>query len=797
MTSVLFILVLGVGPLSDPLEGVQLSGADREALPSGRSLVSVADLWFANAVGLEQGPGGIANFDASGVSAHGRSWTQQHWRLNGLEITDPARAGLPLFAVPFAAWDEARYLSLFTSAPGFHLQLHPPKASKLSVQLGTGDSLGGGTWLPRRLLDREPAVRAGAPVRRRSLHSPVEVLAQGAVGDEEGGVRVFAEHLLHQHRYLTLTPWDEAQRSTVLALATLPWARPLELLVGWQEESRSHAGAQLRWPEELTYGDRARALIGQVRLTPIATERVRFDLAVGVVGRWDNERPNSKTPRVTDIEGEWLYLGRPRFAEDLARQRLSASAVLAVGPKHKAVTLSAEASHATVTSLAHIVGGRTAVTYDGVVDGEGTPLGLRQTVYDPAQRAEEYLRSLRLSLAAQPQLGKGHLKAELAYDYALVGTPDGVELNQPALAAGVAARWPLWGGEVFALARSEPESLTSEVASFVDPKRPSGRTYVWSDDGDLLPEAGETGQLLSRTGGRYHGVSANLARPRSNHFAFGIATRTFGPFRAMVAGVGRWLSDRYVVRLFAPGETAFVPTTIHDPGGDGRGEARAQGGGQELTAYARDPQSFGTDLYVLDNAHRNDFYLGLEMQLLTVLQRWWFVNFGGAAYLSEGGAPFGSFADRNDPGIVDEASADPNQRVLQRGRYDHDRSFALNLLAGVMPWHDVLASIALRYRDGEPFTRVVVAEGLPQGPTALMAVARGKPRHTFHMEMALRFAYGFRWVHQRARVLLDVQNVLGSGTELLEDPRTGPTFRRAVEMVPGRSAFVTLQLDWL
>jgi hypothetical protein len=44
---------------------------------------------------------------------------------------------------------------------------------------------------------------------------------------------------------------------------------------------------------------------------------------------------------------------------------------------------------------------------------------------------------------------------------------------------------------------------------------------------------------------------------------------------------------------------------------------------------------------------------------------------------------------------------------------------------------------------------------------------------------------------------VDALNLLGSGTELLEDPRGAAEFRRSLEMVPGRTVFATMTATWL
>jgi hypothetical protein len=76
-----------------------------------------------------------------------------------------------------------------------------------------------------------------------------------------------------------------------------------------------------------------------------------------------------------------------------------------------------------------------------------------------------------------------------------------------------------------------------------------------------------------------------------------------------------------------------------------------------------------------------------------------------------------------------------------------------------------------------------------------MAVSRGAARHTFHMGVDIRLRYRYTMKGYHLTTSLDFFNVLGSGTEILEDSRTSSNFRRSLEMVPGRSAFLQLSFN--
>ena len=72
----------------------------------------------------------------------------------------------------------------------------------------------------------------------------------------------------------------------------------------------------------------------------------------------------------------------------------------------------------------------------------------------------------------------------------------------------------------------------------------------------------------------------------------------------------------------------------------------------------------------------------MEIQLHSEAATNWFFNLSASGYHAVSNAPFGSFADRNDSGAIDEISADPNARLNARGRPDSDRAYGATLLVG-------------------------------------------------------------------------------------------------------------------
>ncbi|MBI3178103.1 MAG: hypothetical protein HYZ27_00490 [Deltaproteobacteria bacterium] len=786
------LLPAAVGPLLDPIEGTEVSAADRMLLPSGQHLGYLADVWLVDVLSLQQNGGAIALFDRLYLSAHGRAWSQTRFLLNDVDVTDPARPGSPLVELPHEAWDALTHQSLWTASPGFHWRLDPTVHSAARAQGSGGAPIGGPLLLPEGFMNREPATRAGAPSDRRELLSAFVQLAEGSVAGASASGRLLVEAIEHIRRYPTLDNAsgeaidDTSRRTTVLGSGSLKLAETwVHGVAVWQETARSHMGAEARLPEALTRDTEASAFAGQLRTTLNPAPDAHLRLSAGVNVRQDDEVLRSLGPIVTDIEGEWLVMARPSLGERLRRSSIVGGAELSLAHGFSG-RLSAD--HAVITSHPRL---RTlAQTYD-----RGADRSVSMTLFDPGQRAEEWLRTARGEVEWRGVMAGLSLNAMVALDHAAVGVPGRATLSFVSPAAGVALRRGFGESEVFLLVRSEPSRLGAHAAAFLDDKRPSGLRTTWEDDGDAVPEPNESGEVLSRTGGRFHTADEDVRRPASHHLALGVKTPAWGPLRALVTGVARMETHRFTVRYSDEVRDSFSPVAFHDPGGDGRGEDPAPTGGQDLTVYARDPQSAGREIYVLDNAGKPSWFLGAELQLVSVAATWWFVNLGATGYWSFSGAAFGNFPDRNDGGVIDEASADPNNAVHEYGRPDSDRSFGVNLMAGLLPRDDLSVAMALRYRDGQPFTRIVIAE-LPQGPTPLMAVQRGGPRHTFHMRVDARARYRFDAGPFAASLMVDGYNLLGPGSEILEDPRAGASFRAPLEMVPARAVMATLEVAW-
>jgi hypothetical protein len=286
-------------------------------------------------------------------------------------------------------------------------------------------------------------------------------------------------------------------------------------------------------------------------------------------------------------------------------------------------------------------------------------------------------------------------------------------------------------------------------------------------------------------------IDDDFRRPVTSEFHVGVE-RSFGSWRWAVSGLDR--RERHLAALVNTGVTAadYVVTSIDDPGIDIAGRS----GFEPLAIFNRMPSSFLRDSYLLTNtAEDPSRYQGLETTLARDAGQW-LLRVGGSAYLSEGvGANRSYRANENDQGLLGEVFINPNAATHARGRLFYDRAFVMKVVGGYQGEGPFGAWLVARYQDGQPFARMVVAEGLNQGAEIVQAYARGGQRFTYTFTLDARVA--LQWsVGRQRRLGLTVEafNLPNMRLEVEEDVVSGPGFRTVTAVQPPRVVRLGLQL---
>jgi hypothetical protein len=104
--------------------------------------------------------------------------------------------------------------------------------------------------------------------------------------------------------------------------------------------------------------------------------------------------------------------------------------------------------------------------------------------------------------------------------------------------------------------------------------------------------------------------------------------------------------------------------------------------------------------------------------------------------------------------------------------------------------------VTARYQDGQPFSRLVIAQGLAQGPELVSAYSPGRTRFTFTGTIDARIEKGVRIGSHRAAVRLDLFNLANLGYEVEENVVTGPAFRNTTAVQPPRTLRLGFHLEF-
>jgi hypothetical protein len=364
------------------------------------------------------------------------------------------------------------------------------------------------------------------------------------------------------------------------------------------------------------------------------------------------------------------------------------------------------------------------------------------------------------------------------------------------LAPRVSIRWAPDVVTLYAAYSRYYAPLSLDWLAFGDPGSPTSDVFRWTDaNGDGRFEPGEQGPLVAVAGwGQGTGsIDPALRAPQADEVTFG-AERWLGTtFRVHAAATIRHEGNLAgAVDVGAPA-ASYSTSFVLDQGADYFGSLV-----DRLAIYNRLPSSFGQDRYVLTNpAGDTSRYEGFE---LTGEVRGTHIDsiVGAMAYLTRGGAASPGFtALENDQGVIGERFIDPNASPFEPGSNFFDRSYVLKWSTIYDDGHGFHAGVSARYQDGQPFTRLVVAPDLNQGPEIIQAYRVGRTRFLFTVTIDAEIAQAFRFGRNReVQFTADVFNLTNQANEVEENPIGGPSFRQTTAVQPPRTVRVGFKVKF-
>ena len=765
-----------------------------------RDLPSAGDLWSLvdtaapfviadrpDAARLDTG--GIGAGRSALVSGRGESWGTTVVRMDGLPVRLPTRTGQLAVSPDMLAAGSVRVTSglapIDVDTPGVVIDWTSRAATAdwtggLDVS-ATGPSMVGVNGLPhapslgRLETWRGAGAFAGGPVGERADAFVSAAFSRAGYLEREMPPRLTAEtRSLVAHVTARRSTRDQWRAGAAAERTTTPFIDRWQFANRDVTERATFARGQIAW-------DRVAAGNGILSLAVEAQRGgwrpdVEADAVGGTMDRvWQGVVPPPSadlTQTQADVRADYrapiMTLGplhregrvgvtirRTSLAADMVALPTVAESVAGLPARVWSPVAPDVASRRTLTEIGIFAGDRWLIGPRFTVDA-----GLRLDVVRGANGGETGLRAAALS----PRLSFRWSPSALAF-FGGVGRYVG-------------------GQPLSFLAFGDPGAVTWDVSRWRD------------EDGNGRYDAGEAGVLVARagSGAGVGSIDPDLQMPRTTEWVAGADVR-FSP-RSVLSGSIVIRRQTHLVGVLNTGltpddyRTSFVPDINHDEGSDHDD--------QLLPIYERPPSSFGRDALVLTNPSVDPVaHDGIEVTYTFSSPRW-LVLFGATAYRTLGrGGLIGYGVLENDPLVPGDRAWNPNASKDEAGRLFFDRAYVGKWTTAYRAPGDVRLAAVVRYQDGQPFTRYVVAADLAGGPEITQAYAMGRTRFTYTATVDARLEKGFGWgAGRRASIRLDIFNLTNHANELEEDVLTGPSFRLSTIVQPPRTLRLGARLEF-
>jgi hypothetical protein len=333
------------------------------------------------------------------------------------------------------------------------------------------------------------------------------------------------------------------------------------------------------------------------------------------------------------------------------------------------------------------------------------------------------------------------------------------------------------------VSRSADQPLLGMLA-YGDPNASTGDVYRW--DGGTLPASPVVARVGPGTGGdtSFSAIDPDLKRPITDQFVFGLESTPLSTLRLSVVGLARRQQSLIQVVNTGVPSTGYTMFTVADDNVDLAGTADDQ----LLPVYNRKPDTFAQDRYLLTNPDLED----ARMNAVIVAGVWtWnrvFLRAAGTASRATGpAANRGYTAIENDQSITGEVLSDPNAATYARGRLFNDRAYTIKVMSTVRIGRGFRLGAIARYQDGQPFSRLVIVNGLNQGTEAIRAFSNGLSRFTYRATVDARLQKDIGAGRGHINLIADAYNLLKLSTEVEEYVVTGARYREVTAIQPPRS----------
>ena len=804
--AIAFTLVAAVARAQDarpfqdrPPLGAEITVGPIGDLPSSANLFALLDTIVPDVIADRIETGGTAAGSPSRVGAHGSTWTQTTFRVGDADITNGSLTGLPLLMPGVDVWEHVEVatgmLPIDLSAPGMAVTLLPkrPAANVWSRALELGGSF--------------PALNAGthdgsAPaINRLDTWGHGSLFFAGPLSNETpaklGGVFSATWNRASYVERDATPPLNASLGSGFLnvtgrtdggdEIRTILWGQrardavPNHVVFNQPDAGQVQAAlhAQLSWQRAVADGDGGVRVFGAYTIAHRTTDLVAP--AVVVMERLrDGPVPSLLEPGA-GVDRTWTLGLRLNRAADGARHRVLAGLDV--------WGASASVQSAFAGRVGELLNGLPARVWD-FTDPLAESVWSERSV--SAFAGDTFTVSPRLTLdagirfetidgSAQSQpatIGWRNLLPRAGFHAALID-------------AGHVALFGQYGRYAHRLPLAD--------LAYGDPTAPTANIYRWNATTAGLPRPGTIGPLVQRLGPGSGGVPGfstidpMLKRPTMDEAVLGFEARPHPALFVRMAAVGR--RETSLVGVLDVGVPESVYTTIPVP--DAGVDVASTQDDQILLFYNRPVSSFGADRYLLTNPDGHDAnFVGADVTINVRVGGTYFL-LGGTAGRQDGIAANRGYGPlENDPALLGEAFINPNALDHARGRDFTERGYTLKLAATHQFRGDLTLGLAARYQDGQHFARIVILEGLNQGPEFVRAFRNGRTRFSMTSTLDVRLQKGFMLGGHRVAAIFEGYNVLNEYFEYEENTVTGPASRTPSATQPPRAIHIGLRIPF-
>ena len=784
--------------------GTRFSDTSLESLPNARNLWSLLQSQDPSIVTNRLDVGGLQTGVPALFGAVGASWTENQYRLNGFDVTDPYLPGIPLIdpglddlaefqviaaAKPACSQASGVTLSLSSTRPSEDLhgsawtyyssrglqsanfnarlaRFNFPGPERMNSLLDGGAQLGG----------RLPSWAASLPV--------FTVVDTQQLSKDLGGFAV----PIHARVYRALVDLALVRRD----------AKSLDLLYSGQHVINSRQGASpLVSPDATTRGNNSFHQ-WQARWSQPINPATFFIAGFGVVNAIvaSELQREAHGPSTIDLP-QMTVTGAAPLSLAGTRTRYEAHGLAAItlkGPAggHK-LNVGLDWNRSYVSNRWDAFGGLDQILVQGTsseVVRWNTPTQARLHVQNLSEFAQDSWRPAKwlnvvLGLRVETSTGRAATQAS------------GINWTTLQPHAGFVLPLTPWGSFLKASWARYGHVLQGRYLDFGNPAALGGQIIRWNDlNRDGLAQPSELGQVTQAFGGPFSAADPRLSRPFTDEISFGVDQDIGFGLGASIRFFRRDDHRLLAIRNVGVPFTDYDPVRFIDPGEDGVPGTRDD---QVLTVYNRKQSALGQDFLELGNNGSHASYKGLEARLFRRFQNSWALSATFTATRTLATTSPGNSVFENDTGFISQLAFDPNTLINAQGRTYFDRAFTGKASAYYSAPHGFQLAIVATYYDGSPFGRLLFINGFNQGPFFLRATPVGHPggfQTELNSTLDARVAREFELKKGVLSGYVDFFNILNFNSNTQEAALTSPSFLSRVPLAVEAPRTARLGIRW-